>query len=150
PQKHPAHGALHRVGTASVQRLMALIDRRSTSISELCAAKCRDVRTWRGGCRRASALAGPAAPPRCGQRDAEREVARTALHRAPTWPCRAAPSLRAGLPTGKAWCAASSAPWPARLRRARLPQRCLIERGLKPLIGFDQLRVLIRRGNRRL
>src|SRR5262249_38087996 len=26
----------------------------------------------------------------------------------------------------------------------------LIERGLKPLIGFDQLRVLIRRGNRRL
>jgi len=24
----------------------------------------------------------------------------------------------------------------------------LIERGLKPLIGFDQLRVLIRRGNR--
>jgi hypothetical protein len=26
----------------------------------------------------------------------------------------------------------------------------LIERGLEPLIGFDQLRVLIRRGNRRL
>ena len=89
------------------------------SISELCAAKCRDVRTWHGGCRRASAL------DRLHRRDVGSvgEVARTARHRSPTRPCRAAPRLLAGLPTGKAWYAASSAPWPARLRRARLPER---------------------------
>jgi len=68
----------------------------------------------------------------------------------PTWPCRAAPRLLAGLPTGKAWCAASSARGLHGFDALASHSDGLIERGLKPLIGFDQMRVLIRRGNRRL
>jgi hypothetical protein len=118
PTRATTHGR-YRLGHKNIQHRSAT----EASISELCAAKCRDVRTWHGGCRRASALAGPAGPPRCGQRAAKGEVSRTARHRSPTGPCLAAPRLLAGLSTGIAWCAASSAPWPAWLRRARLPQR---------------------------
>jgi integrase len=39
-QKHPAHGALHRVGTASVQGLLALIDRRSRHRSHFTSISC--------------------------------------------------------------------------------------------------------------
>jgi len=45
-QKHPAHRALHRVSTASVQGLLAPIDRRSRHRSLSYVSRCADMAWW--------------------------------------------------------------------------------------------------------